>query len=71
MTSPYLWLLCMCAVVPATLFWDNTAVLASFILLFSLGYTMLYWRIVRFRAPRWLFVRSQPAHEPAQQPGQG
>jgi UDP-N-acetylmuramyl pentapeptide phosphotransferase/UDP-N-acetylglucosamine-1-phosphate transferase len=71
MTSPYLWLLCMCAVVPAMLFWDNTAVLASFILLFSLGYTMLYWRIVRFRAPRWLFVRAQPAPQPTEQPGQG
>ncbi|HEY6353812.1 MAG TPA: glycosyltransferase [Burkholderiaceae bacterium] len=71
MTSPYLWLLCMCAVVPAMLFWNNTAVLASFILLFSLGYTILYWRIVRFRAPRWLFVRSQPAHEPTGQQGQG
>ena len=71
MTSPYLWLLCMCAVVPAMLFWNNTAVLASFILLFSLGYTVLYWRIVRFRAPRWLFVRSQPAPEPTGLPGQG
>ena len=72
MTSPYLWLLCMCAVVPAVLFWDNTTVLASFIGLFSLGYTVLYWRIVRFRAPRWLFVRTQPPiHEPSEQPGQG
>jgi UDP-N-acetylmuramyl pentapeptide phosphotransferase/UDP-N-acetylglucosamine-1-phosphate transferase len=71
MTSPYLWLLCMCAVVPAVLFWDNTAVLASFILLFSVGYTMLYWRIVRFRAPRWLFVGTQPGHEPRELPGQG
>lgn len=60
MTSPYLWLLCMCAVVPAMLFWDNTAVLASFILLFSLGYTVLYWRIVRFRAPRWMVIHSRP-----------
>lgn len=72
MTSPYLWLLCMCAVVPAVLFWDNTAVLASFILLFSVSYTVLYWRIVRFRVPRWLFVRTQPpTHEPTGQPGQG
>jgi len=71
-TSPYLWLLCMCAVVPAVLFWDDTAVLASFIGLFSLGYTMLYWRIVRFRAPRWLFGRTHPPpHEPSGQPGQG
>jgi UDP-N-acetylmuramyl pentapeptide phosphotransferase/UDP-N-acetylglucosamine-1-phosphate transferase len=71
MTSPYLWLLCMCAVVPATLFWDNTPVLASFILLFSVGYTVLYWRIVRFRAPRWMFVHSHPRHEPSGLPGQG
>ncbi|MFI4931710.1 MAG: glycosyltransferase [Burkholderiales bacterium] len=71
MTSPYLWLLCMCAVVPAMLFWDNTAVLALFILLFSLSYTILYWRIVRFRAPRWLLGRTHPAHEPTGQPGQG
>jgi len=72
LTSPYLWLLCMCAVMPAVLFWDNTAVLASFIVLFSVGYTMLYWRIVRFRAPRWLFVRTQPTPTTARElPGQG
>jgi UDP-N-acetylmuramyl pentapeptide phosphotransferase/UDP-N-acetylglucosamine-1-phosphate transferase len=71
MTSPYLWLLCMCAVMPAVLFWNNTTVLASFILLFSVGYTMLYWRIVRFRAPRWLFVHSQAHREPTGQPGRG
>jgi UDP-N-acetylmuramyl pentapeptide phosphotransferase/UDP-N-acetylglucosamine-1-phosphate transferase len=71
MTSPYLWLLCMCAVIPAVLFWDNTAVLASFILLFSIGYTVLYWRIVRFRAPRWLFMHGQGHREPTGQPGRG
>jgi UDP-N-acetylmuramyl pentapeptide phosphotransferase/UDP-N-acetylglucosamine-1-phosphate transferase len=54
MTSPYLWLLCMCAVLPAMLFWDNTATLAVFIVLFGLSYTLLYWRIVRFKAPRWM-----------------
>ena len=61
MTSPYLWLVCMCAVVPAMLFWSNTAVLAGFILAFSAGYTMLYWRIVRFRAPRWMVIHTRPA----------
>jgi UDP-N-acetylmuramyl pentapeptide phosphotransferase/UDP-N-acetylglucosamine-1-phosphate transferase len=60
MTSPYLWLVCMCAVVPAMLFWSNTAVLAGFILAFSAGYTMLYWRIVRFRAPRWMVIHTRP-----------
>jgi UDP-N-acetylmuramyl pentapeptide phosphotransferase/UDP-N-acetylglucosamine-1-phosphate transferase len=57
MTSPYLWLLCMLAAVPAVLFWDNTAVLALFIVLFAITYVALYWRIVRFRSPRWMVVR--------------
>jgi UDP-N-acetylmuramyl pentapeptide phosphotransferase/UDP-N-acetylglucosamine-1-phosphate transferase len=72
MTSPYLWLLCMCAVVPAVLFWNDTGVLASFILLFSVGYTILYWRIVRFRAPRWMVIHTRPAELSGSEPaGQG
>ena len=57
MTSPYLWMLCMTAVVPAMLFWDSTALLGSFIVLFVLVYTALYWRIVRFKAPRWMISK--------------
>jgi UDP-N-acetylmuramyl pentapeptide phosphotransferase/UDP-N-acetylglucosamine-1-phosphate transferase len=57
MTSPYLWLLCMLAAVPSVLFWDNTAVLSVLIVLFGVSYVALYWRIVRFRAPRWLVYR--------------
>lgn len=54
MTAPYLWMLCMFSVVPAVLFWNNTPVLALFLFLFGLSYVTLYWRIVRFRSPRWL-----------------
>ena len=62
MTSPYLWMLCMMAVVPAVLFYDNTAVLVCFIVLFGVSYVVLYWRIVRFKSPRWLvYRRSDPA----------
>ncbi|MEK8049899.1 glycosyltransferase [Ideonella sp. DXS22W] len=57
MTSPYLWMLCMLAVLPAMLWYDSTPVLAGFIGLFVLVYSSLYWRIVRFRAPRWLVRR--------------
>ena len=61
MTSPYLWLLCMFSVIPAVLFWNDTAVLAVFLLLFALTYVVLYWRIVRFRSPRWMkFPASRP-----------
>ncbi|WP_428419970.1 MraY family glycosyltransferase [Methylibium sp.] len=57
MTAPYLWLLCMLAVAPSVLFWDDSRVLGSFILLFGLSYTVLYGMIVRFKAPRWLVLR--------------
>ena len=57
MTSPYLWLLCMLSVFPAVLFWDDTLVLSLSLLLFALSYLVLYWRIVRFKVPRWLVFR--------------
>lgn len=57
MSSPYLWLLCMFSVVPAVIFWDSTASLAVFLIIFIASYLALYWRIVRFKAPRWMFYR--------------
>jgi hypothetical protein len=40
--------------VPAVLFWNNTAVLAAMLGIFAVSYVVLYWRIVRFKSPRWL-----------------
>ncbi|CAN5568000.1 glycosyltransferase [soil metagenome] len=60
MTSPYLWVLCMAAIVPSVLFWDNSAVLATFIVLFGATYVMLYSSIVRFKVPRWMVFRKRP-----------
>jgi UDP-N-acetylmuramyl pentapeptide phosphotransferase/UDP-N-acetylglucosamine-1-phosphate transferase len=57
MTSPYLWLLCLLSIIPSVLWWDSTRVLSVFLLLFILLYVFLYWRIVRFRTPRWLSTR--------------
>jgi UDP-N-acetylmuramyl pentapeptide phosphotransferase/UDP-N-acetylglucosamine-1-phosphate transferase len=57
MTAPYLWGLCMLAVIPSVVFWDNSAILGAFIVLFGAMYVWLYWRIVRFRVPVWLIVR--------------
>ena len=61
LTSPYLWILCMAAIVPSMLFWNNSAVLGGFIVVFGASYTILYWRIVRFRVPGWMVVPSQRA----------
>jgi UDP-N-acetylmuramyl pentapeptide phosphotransferase/UDP-N-acetylglucosamine-1-phosphate transferase len=55
-TSPYLWLLSLMAVIPATLFWRHTWVLMLFCALFVASYVWLYARIVRFRSPRWMML---------------
>jgi UDP-N-acetylmuramyl pentapeptide phosphotransferase/UDP-N-acetylglucosamine-1-phosphate transferase len=57
MTSPYLWLLCLCSVVPAVLWWENTLVLTVFLLIFMVSYVWLYSRIVRFKTPKALIFR--------------
>ncbi len=59
MTSPYLWMLSLMAVIPATIFWKNTGVLIFFCLLFVVSYVWLYARIVRFKSPRWLILRKK------------
>jgi UDP-N-acetylmuramyl pentapeptide phosphotransferase/UDP-N-acetylglucosamine-1-phosphate transferase len=59
MTSPYLWLLCLVAVGPATLFWQQTLHLFCFAVLFVVAYVWLYVSIIRFRAPRWMVVRQK------------
>jgi UDP-GlcNAc:undecaprenyl-phosphate GlcNAc-1-phosphate transferase len=57
LTSPFLWVLALVGVVPAALFWDRTEALQGAMLAFVALYVWLYWRIVRFRAPRALGVR--------------
>ncbi|MGN6830484.1 MraY family glycosyltransferase [Paucibacter sp. M5-1] len=59
MTAPYLWMLCVASLVPALLFWDSTPALAVCLVLFGVTYVGLYWRIVRFRTPRWLVLRGE------------
>ena len=59
LTSPYLWMFSLMAVIPATFFWKNTWVLIVFCLLFIVSYVWLYARIVRFKSPRWLILRKK------------
>lgn len=54
LASLYLALLCAAAVVPAVMFWRHSGLLAAGLAMFVLAYLGLYWRIVRFRAPRWM-----------------
>lgn len=59
LTSPYLWLFSLMAVIPATIFWRHTILLIIFCLLFVISYIWLYARIVRFKSPRWMIFRKQ------------
>ena len=59
MTSPYLWLLSAMAVIPATLFWSNTWILAVMCFVFISSYMWLYAQIVRFNVPAWLILRKR------------
>jgi UDP-N-acetylmuramyl pentapeptide phosphotransferase/UDP-N-acetylglucosamine-1-phosphate transferase len=53
-TSPYLWGFTVLTVIPAVLFWGNTAILMSFTALFIVSYVWAYISIVRFKVPSWL-----------------
>ncbi|HXA47069.1 MAG TPA: glycosyltransferase [Burkholderiaceae bacterium] len=56
MTSPYLWLLSLLAVMPATLLWRHSFLLILFCFLFIGTYVWLYASIVRFKSPRWMIL---------------
>jgi len=48
----YLWLLCLVAVIPATLFWRHTVHLSVFAVLFALKYVWPHLSIVQHGVPR-------------------
>lgn len=58
LTSPYLWVLCLLAVIPALLFWRSHLLLKLFALIFSISYIWIYWSIVRFRTPEFLIINN-------------
>lgn len=63
-TSPYLWGMTLLSVVPAVLFWKNTPMLMIFVVVFIAAYVWLYLRIIRFRIPGWMVLRSKNKKTP-------
>lgn len=59
LTSPYLWLLSSLGVIPAVLFWQTPIMLMLCVTAFSIGYVMLYRKLVLFRIPKWMIVRKK------------
>lgn len=58
MTSPYLWVLALIGLVPATIWWDNAWALCASLVVFAGVYIWLYSRLVSWRRPRWLLLPS-------------
>ncbi len=56
-TAPYLWGMASLTIIPSVMFWQNTPLLVGSFFLFISFYVWIYWRIVRFRSPRWMVLR--------------
>ncbi|MBU3553988.1 glycosyltransferase [Polynucleobacter sp. UB-Piko-W3] len=61
LTSPYLWLLSLLAVIPAILFWRNHILLKLCFFLFAITYIWFYRSIVLFRVSDLLILRNHPS----------
>lgn len=59
MTAPYFWVLKFATAFMAVLFWNNSIGLIASTVLFVMFYVWLYWRIVKFKTPRWMVKRDR------------
>jgi hypothetical protein len=58
LTSPYLWLICLFAAIPAVLFWRNHFVLKICSFIFAAFYVGIYWAITNFKVPKYLILKN-------------
>ncbi|MDX8380289.1 MAG: glycosyltransferase [Gallionella sp.] len=59
MTAPYFWIVKAATAFLAVVFWNNSLALILSVMLFSVLYVWLYWRIVKFKTPRWMVKRDR------------
>lgn len=59
LASPYLWVLTLIGLIPATIWWDNALALCASLVVFAAVYIWLYSRLVSWRGPAWLLLPSQ------------
>lgn len=58
MTSPYLWVLTLIGLAPATIWWDDPVILCISLVVFAAVYIWIYTRLVLWRRPSWLLLPS-------------
>ena len=64
MTAPYFWLPKLATAMLAVVFWDNSNALIASTLLYVVAYVWLYWRIVKFKTPRWMVKHDRRGYRP-------
>ena len=62
LASPYMWVLALIGLVPATIWWDNAWALGASLLVFAGVYIWLYARLVSWRRPGWLLPSVLKTH---------
>jgi len=58
MASPYLWVLTLIGLAPATIWWDDPVILCISLVVFAAVYIWIYTRLVLWRRPSWLLLPS-------------
>jgi len=58
MASPYLWVLTLIGLAPATIWWDDPVILCISLVVFAAVYIWIYSRLVLWRRPSWLLLPS-------------
>jgi len=57
LASIYIWAFASWPIIWAVIFWNKTIMLAVGVVLFVLSYLMLYRCLVKFRVPKWVFIK--------------
>ncbi len=58
LASPYLWVLTLIGLVPATIWYDDVYILCASMAVFAAVYIWIYSRLVSWRRPAWLLLPS-------------
>jgi UDP-N-acetylmuramyl pentapeptide phosphotransferase/UDP-N-acetylglucosamine-1-phosphate transferase len=54
-TAPYLWIMSIISIAPGVLWYQSTITLLAAFLIYAVIYLWIYYKIVKFNVPNWLF----------------
>jgi UDP-GlcNAc:undecaprenyl-phosphate GlcNAc-1-phosphate transferase len=54
-TAPYLWIMSIISIAPGVLWYESTPILLAAFLVYALIYLWIYYKIVKFKVPNWIF----------------